>query len=131
MPKRTITHALKLVSGAFAAAALMASIPSALAEETGETLYNNACRTCHSVKPDDNRLGPNLHNIVGRKSGAASGFNYSPSLKSGSITWDEATLDKFIANPDSVASGNTMKPFTGISDAGVRKQIIEFLKTAK
>lgn len=117
------------VTAVIAAAALMASIPSALAEETGETLFNNSCRTCHSVKVDDNRLGPNLHNIVGRASGAASGFNYSPSLKSGSITWDEATLDKFIANPDAVASGNNMKPYTGISDAGVRKQIIEFLKS--
>lgn len=127
---RSMTHALKAIVGGFAIAAAAAITPAA-SQETGETLFNNSCRTCHSVKADDNRLGPNLHQIVGRKSGAASGFNYSPSLKGGAITWDEATLDKFIANPDSVASGNTMKPFTGISDAGVRKQIIEFLKTAK
>jgi len=125
---QSMTHALKAMAGGFAIAAAAATTPAS-SQETGETLFNNACRTCHSVKPDDNRLGPNLHNIVGRKSGAASGFNYSPSLKGGAITWDEATLDKFIANPDSVASGNTMKPFTGIADANVRQQIIEFLKT--
>ncbi len=128
---RSMTHALTVALSALAMTASAASMTPAASEETGETLYNNACRTCHSVKADDNRLGPNLHQIVGRKSGAASGFNYSPSLKSGSITWDEATLDKFIANPDSVASGNNMKPYTGIADTAVRKQIIEFLKSAK
>jgi cytochrome c len=95
----------------------------------GEQLFNNSCRTCHSWKEGDNRLGPNLHGIVGRKAGAASGFSYSPSMKSANITWDEGTLDKFIANPDSVIPGNNMKPFTGIADAGTRQKIIEFLKS--
>ncbi len=99
------------------------------AAEDGEAAYNNACRTCHSVKADDNRLGPNLHNIVGRKAGAASGFPYSDSLKNSGVTWDEATLDKFIAAPDSVVPNNNMKPFTGISDAKLRATIVSYLKT--
>jgi cytochrome c len=100
------------------------------AEQTsGEQLFNNNCRTCHSWKEGDNRLGPSLHNIVGRKSGALQGFNYSPSMKQANLTWDEGTLDKFIANPDSIVANNTMKPFSGITDAATRKQIIEFLKS--
>ena len=34
---------------------------------SGQLIFNNACRTCHTTKEGDNRLGPNLHNIIGRK----------------------------------------------------------------
>mgnify|MGYP000935683400 CR=1 FL=1 len=97
----------------------------------GEEAYNNACRTCHSVKPGDNRLGPSLAGIVGKKAGSEGGYQYSPSLKDSGVTFDEATLDKFITNPDSVAPGNNMKPYTGISDAALRAKIIAFLKDGK
>lgn len=97
----------------------------------GEEAYNNACRTCHSVKSGDNRLGPSLAGIVGKKAGSESGYQYSPSLKDSGVTFDEATLDKFITNPDSVVPGNNMKPYTGISDAALRAKIIAFLKDAK
>ena len=95
----------------------------------GEAAFNNACRTCHSWKAGDNRLGPNLHGIVGRQAGSAQGFAYSDSVKNSGITWDDATLDKFITAPDQVVPGNNMKPFTGISDAATRKSIIDFLKS--
>lgn len=93
--------------------------------------FNNACRTCHSFKEGDNRLGPSLHGIVGRKSGSLAGFAFSSAMKSADIVWDEQSLDKFIANPDQVVSGNGMKPFTGISDAKQRGDIIAYLKTLK
>lgn len=96
---------------------------------SGEQAFNNNCRTCHSWKEGDNRLGPSLHGVVGRKSGSLQGFNYSQSMKQANITWDESTLDKFITNPDSVVQNNNMKPFSGIGDADTRKKIIEFLKT--
>jgi cytochrome c len=67
---------------------------------------------------------------VGRKSGSLQGYNnYSQSMKQANITWDEATLDKFITNPDSVVQNNNMKPFGGVADADTRKAIIEFLKS--
>ena len=56
-------------------------------------------------------------------------MQYSPSMQNSGVTWDEATLDKFIANPDQVVGGNKMKPFTGISDEAQRKDIIAFLKS--
>jgi cytochrome c len=112
---------------------VMGSVAAADADTGGDNqmAFNNACRTCHSFKEGDNRLGPSLHGIIGRKSGSLDGFAYSSAMKSAGITWDEATLDKFIANPDQVVSGNGMKPFTGISDAKQRGEIITFLKTLK
>lgn len=100
---------------------------AAASADGGEEAFNNACRTCHSVKPGDNRLGPSLAGIVGKKAGGEAGYAYSPSLKGSGVTFDAKTLDAFIANPDSVVAGNNMKPYTGISDAAVRAKIVAFL----
>lgn len=103
-------------------------VDAAGAEEASPEAFNNNCRTCHSWKEGDNRLGPNLHGIIGRKAGAAEGFAYSSAVKSSGITWDEASLDKFIANPNGFIPNNNMKPFTGVGDEATRKKIIDFLK---
>ncbi|MFA6141281.1 MAG: c-type cytochrome [Hyphomicrobium sp.] len=93
--------------------------------------FNNSCRTCHSFKPNDNRLGPTLHGVVGRKAGSVEGFAFSPAMKGSGVTWDAATLDKFISDPNQVVSGNKMQPFGGIADAGERKKIVDYLGTLK
>ncbi len=106
----------------------------AVADTAGDNLqmtFNNACRTCHSPRADDHRLGPSLHGVIGRKAGSIAGYNFSSAMKSSGVTWDEASLDQFIANPDQVVHGNNMKPYTGISDAKQRGDIVAYLKTLK
>ncbi|MGH6923203.1 MAG: c-type cytochrome [Propylenella sp.] len=98
------------------------------AEEAGELAFNNACRTCHSLKEGDNRLGPHLDGILGREAGSIPGFAFSPSLKNSKIVWDEATLDQFIESPDSVVAGNRMKPYGGMASAEDRAAIVAYLK---
>lgn len=113
-------------------AAAAAMIPLRVeAEDDGQLLFNNACRTCHTVKEGDNRLGPSLHKIIGRKAGALPDYGYSSAMKQGDVTWDEATLDRFIANPDAVVPGNAMKPYAGISSAEDRKKLIAFLQKSE
>jgi cytochrome c len=121
MDMKRFTLAVMLVGG-------LAATP-ALAQDDGQTAFNNSCRTCHTMKEGDNRQGPSLAGIVGRKAGSLPGFNYSPSMKQSGITWDEATLDKFIADPEQVVHGSTMKPYGGITDAAQRKTIVDFLKS--
>ena len=96
--------------------------------QDGKLAFNNACRTCHTVREGDNRLGPSLHNVVGRKSGALSNYNYSYGMKTADLVWDKATLDRFIADPDEVVPGNRMLPFGGIASAEERAKIISFLE---
>jgi cytochrome c len=109
----------------------------ALAQETvgkgdsapeGQILFNNACRTCHTLREGDNRLGPNLHKVMGRKAGSLPNYGYSSALKGADITWDKAALDRFIANPDQVVSGHNMKPYGGLASADERAKIIAFLE---
>ena len=66
---------------------------------------------------------------MGRKAGSVPDFPYSISVKSSGIIWDEAALDKWIANPDAVIPGNDMSPpYPGVADPAIRKKIIAFLK---
>jgi cytochrome c len=114
---------------AYAALVVVSTAAAGETANAGPEAFNNNCRTCHSVKEGDNRLGPSLNKIIGRKAGTAPGYpNYSQALKNSGITWDETTLDKFIANPDAVVPNNNMKPFKGVPDESVRARIIAFLK---
>ena len=121
---------------ALSLAALTAISADALGQDTAakgagadnQLVFNNVCRTCHTLKEGDNRLGPNLHNIIGRKAGSVPDYGYSSSMKDADLTWDRATLDRFIANPDQVVPGNKMKPYGGLTSAEERAKIIAYLE---
>lgn len=118
------------LAGVLVTVAVLLPAASVGAETAGPEAFNNNCRTCHSAKEGDNRLGPSLHKVIGRKAGSAPGYaNYSQGMKSSGITWDEAALDKFIANPDTVVPNNNMKPFKGVTDPAVRDKIVAYLKS--
>jgi cytochrome c len=101
----------------------------AAAAGDGQLAFNNACRTCHTIREGDNRLGPNLHKILGRKAGSLPNYGYSSAMKGADFVWDQATLDRFIANPDQVVAGHNMKPYGGIASAEDRAKIVGFLET--
>ena len=113
--------------------AFVLSSPSALpqasnAEDTsGQQAFNNACRTCHIIREGDNRLGPNLHKVIGRKAGSLPDYAFSSAMKEAGFVWDEEKLDRFIAKPDEVVPGNNMKPYGGLASDEERKKIIAFL----
>jgi len=95
----------------------------------GQQLFNNACRTCHTTREGDNRLGPHLHKIIGRKAGSLPDYGYSEAMKRADFVWTEETLERFIANPDQLVPGNNMKPFGGLASAGDRTRIVSFLRS--
>ena len=97
--------------------------------EAGQQAFNNSCRTCHSVKEGDNRLGPNLNKIVGRKAGALPNYNYSPSMKDAGFVWDQDKLTRFMVKPDEVVSGDKMQPYGGVSAEEAAK-IVAYLQAA-
>jgi cytochrome c2 len=74
-----------------------------------------------------NRVGPNLHGVVGRKAGAVDGFSYSKPVKEGDVTWTEENLDKYLADPKGFIPGNKMA-FPGVKKDDERQDIIAYLK---
>ena len=116
------------VSTIYTAMLGLTGVMPATAADDGKLSFNNLCRTCHSLKAGDNRLGPSLHRIVGAKAGQSSNYAYSQSLRQSGVTWNEATLDRWIENPEAVIPNNNMKPYSGLADAAVRKSIVNYLK---
>lgn len=117
-----------------AGALLLLSAPSSLAQQSanddaGKQAFNNSCRTCHSIREGDNRLGPNLNKIVGRKAGSLPDYNYSSSMKEAGFVWDQDRLARFMVKPDEVVSGHKMQPYGGIS-ADEAAKVVAYLQAA-
>ena len=108
----------------------MASSSFAQEPRAGEQAFNNSCRTCHTIKDGDNRAGPSLHAIIGRKAGTVPNFAYTEAMKSADFVWDEDKLTRFIEDPEATVSGNRMKPYTGVRSAEDRAKIVAYLKSA-
>ena len=88
------------------------------------------CAACHSVAPGEHLTGPSLAHVAGHKAGTAQGFQrYSDALKRSGVTWDDATLDKWLASPEKLIPGNSMT-FPGVREAQARQDLIAYLRAA-
>lgn len=87
------------------------------------------CAVCHSVDGSSG-TGPTLKGVIGRVSGTVPGFRYSRAMRNAAITWDAASLDRYLTDPQGLVPGNIM-PFSGISDAAERAAVIAYLRTLR
>jgi len=86
------------------------------------------CKACHSVEPGKNGIGPSLAGIWGEKAGAVPGFEFSEAMKNSGLTWNQATLDRYLTDPKGVIPGNKMA-FGGLKDAAKRQEVINYIKS--
>ena len=97
--------------------------------EAGKTAFKK-CALCHTTEAGKNKIGPSLFGIVGRKSATLENFNYSEAMKKFDHTWDEGTLDEYLADPRGTVPGTKMI-FPGIKDKAERDDVIGYLETLK
>jgi cytochrome c len=86
------------------------------------------CKACHDAEEKKNKIGPYLLGVVGRKAGTVDGYHYSEAMKNSGIVWDEANLDKYLANPKEVVPHNKMA-FLGLKKEQDREDVIAYLKS--
>ena len=98
-------------------------------QAAGEKVFTGRCAVCHATAPGENKVGPSLAGIVGSKSATVAGFNFSTAMKNADITWDEANLDKYLANPTGVVHGTKM--FVNLPSESDRQNVIAYLETLK
>jgi len=67
-----------------------------------------------------------MRGVFGRAAAKDPAFPYSSQLKRSHIVWDEVSLDKWLADPDSFVPGNDMSFRVG--SASERAEIIAYLK---
>jgi cytochrome c len=97
--------------------------------EAGKTAFKK-CALCHTTETGKNKIGPSLFGIVGRKSATVENFNYSEAMKKFDHTWDEGTLDEYLADPRGTVPGTKMI-FPGIKEKTERDDVIAYLETLK
>ncbi len=121
---------MRRIRVAFAALALAASASDASAAgdaAAGEVKFK-VCRICHQIGENaKNFVGPELNGVVGRKAGSVSGYNYSDANRNSGVTWDEATLAKYLRSPREIVPGTKMA-FPGLSSQDDVADVIAYLK---
>ena len=126
MKKEIIAAVLLTVAMAFAGTSAMAAGDAA----KGKKVFKK-CKACHTVKKGGkNRVGPNLFDIAGKKAGSVGGYKYSKAMKASGITWDDASLDKFLKKPKKFLK-KTKMGFSGLKKDGQRADVIAYLKSLK
>ncbi|MGE5537292.1 MAG: c-type cytochrome [Gemmatimonas sp.] len=118
---------LVLTLAAVVCVSAASTVANAADAEHGKSVFRQ-CSVCHSDKPGENRVGPSLAGVVGRKAGEAPGFNYSKPMKDSGITWDDKHLEEYLENPQKVVKGTRMA-FPGIKNEKDRDDVIAYLKT--
>jgi cytochrome c len=122
-------------AAAFAVTALVHLAPvSAHAEgdaAAGEKVFRK-CMACHAIDPAaGNKVGPNLHNVIGHKAAMHEDYKYSPAMAeagAAGLVWTEEELTKFLESPKALIKGTKMT-FVGLKKPEERADVIAFIKS--
>ena len=120
-----MTATNQLLSAAFLALVAIAA-RAAGDTDAGRALYQTRCAVCHSM--DFNGVGPAHRGVFGRQAAQTPGFAYSDALKASHLTWDEASLDRWLADPEKLVPGQRMG--VNVPEAAARRDLIAYLKQA-
>jgi cytochrome c len=121
-----------LTKTGFALTLILGSWSTAMAAgdaSAGQSVFASHCAVCHSTTPGENKIGPSLAGIVGSKSGSVPGFDFSTAMKDANVTWNDANLDKFLADPVGFVHGTKM--FVNLPSQTDRQNVIAYLDTLK
>jgi cytochrome c len=109
---------------------LAGSTTAALAADpaAGQKIFKAQCAICHTVVAGENRIGPTPHGVVGHPAGSVPGFNYTADHKKLGVTWDVATLDKYLTDPHAMVPDTSMV-YAGLKDDAKRADLVAYLET--
>ena len=95
--------------------------------EKGEKLFKK-CGACHNYEKDsENKLGPNLWNMINRPKANVEGFAYSKALAEYGGKWGYEELAEFLYKPKQFVKGTKMN-FAGLKNVQDRANIVLFLR---
>lgn len=97
----------------------------------GKKVFNR-CIACHEAASDQDKIGPHLMGVVGRRAGSAESFagHYSQAMKdagAAGLVWDEANLAQYLKAPRQKVPGNRMA-FSGLASDDDIANVIAYLK---
>ncbi|MBF0177350.1 MAG: c-type cytochrome [Magnetococcales bacterium] len=123
-----------LAFGAAAAFALASQSAQAAGDAAaGAQVFKTKCFVCHTIdKGAAAKVGPNLFGIVGHAAGKSPSYTgkYTEDMMKAGLTWDEATLDKYLEEPKKLVP-KTKMTFPGLKDVKDRENLIAYMNTMK
>lgn len=118
-----------LALGAVALAISAGSACAAGDAAAGEAVFKK-CAVCHAIGPGaENRLGPELNDVVGRTAGTVAGYAYSGAMVAagtGGLVWTPEKLDAWLKKPRDFLVGTKMT-FAGLGDQADVDNVIAYL----
>ena len=98
----------------------------------GQAAFVRQCAICHTIdKGGENRIGPNLFGIVGRRAGTMQGFRYTNAFRTtATFEWTEGLLGPWISLPNVMVPGTAMGNFPGVAERD-KDDIVAFLAAQK
>src|SRR5690242_1741664 len=116
---------------ALLASAVVSTSACAASADAGKTVFKQQCALCHTAEPGDNggAQGPDLTGVFGRKAGSLASFSYTPAMKNSGLTWDAATLNRFLAAPTQVVPGSSM--VVAVPGRAEREDLIAYLRSVR
>ena len=93
----------------------------------GQALFERRCTGCHAI--DENREGPRLRGVYGRKAGTVPAFNYSTALRNSGVAWTEENLNRWLTDSDAMIAGSEMGFAVGREQE--RADLIAYLKSLR
>ena len=111
-----------------AAALIAASAGTTTAQdvEKGANSFKK-CLACHAIGPGaQNKVGPVLNGLDGRKSGTVPDFNYSDANKNSGIVWNEQNFEDYIKDPKAKVP-KTKMIFPGIKNEQETKDLWAYI----
>lgn len=129
LPRTVCARTISIARGCgVALLALVAALPAqpaaAAADAAHGAVVYKTCALCHSF--EKNGAGPKHAGVFGRTAGTVPDYRYSPALQKSGIVWNDATLDKWLADPQALVPGTKM--FFNVDSARDRADVIEYLK---
>jgi cytochrome c len=103
---------------------------AAYAGDPGAEVFR-ACIACHTLSPDeDNRAGPTLAGLYGRKIATLPGYNFSEALRKLDIVWTQETVAKLFEVGPAAYTPGTKMPEQTIGSPEDRAALVRFLERA-
>ncbi len=132
--RRLVTSALVIASSTIAIGVLAQPAPAREwlnpppgDAQIGSSLYQQHCTACHAI--DRNKIGPAHRGVMGRRVGSLAGYKYSAELAASRLRWTPQTLNKWLADPEELVTGQRMGFL--IESEQERADLIGYLATLK
>ena len=97
----------------------------------GAKIFKAKCSSCHTINEGGpNKQGPNLYNVMNKKSGQVQGFKYTKANKESGVVWNNENMFNYLTNPKKFIKGTNMA-FPGFKKEQDRLDVIAYLNSAK